>query len=158
MMMLHYLCVDWIYKQPIAYDAKKNMTTSVELQEQTLQYYDNYDDSSSNANAVLRAKMLWADAFIVIYAINDRNSFDRAKYYLKFINNTMNLNEQLTETSTKTCYNDATMQLLTQIKRPILLLANKSDLSRDGRQVLSFEGHSLAALHRCLFSEVGQSN
>lgn len=73
----------------------------------------------------------WADAFVIVYSITNRQSFDTAREYVETI-----------------------MQYLKQNGRdsPVALVGNKIDLERY-RQVSKGEGSSLATELECLFYE-----
>ncbi|KAG9509717.1 Ras-like protein family member 12, partial [Fragariocoptes setiger] len=80
-------------------------------------------------------KLQWADAFVIVYSIDDAPSFKQASHYFHLI-------EHLPRTTHAF-----------SARRPILLLANKRDLDT-GRQVPSSKGRVLAIRHKCLFSEI----
>jgi len=72
----------------------------------------------------------WADAFVVVYAINDHKSFTHARDLLD------------------------TICVLKDLKRPpILLLGNKRDLEH-ARQVTAEEGQQISLQYQCQFHEV----
>lgn len=72
----------------------------------------------------------WADSFLIVYSIVDRESFNEAEAILKQLS-------RLKLPSYYTC----------------LLLGNKSDLSH-ARSVTKEEGHNLSKLYNCQFHEV----
>ncbi|XP_077987429.1 ras-like protein family member 12 [Glandiceps talaboti] len=73
----------------------------------------------------------WADAFIVVYGIDNRQSFDEAKTFLHEVSE---------------------HQKITSPDKPILLLGNKVDMQRY-RQVSKTEGNSLSQQYACKFYE-----
>jgi len=115
---------DWLYRHPTGFDAKRNVTTAVELLEQRDFQFNNTNrffasssniDGSNESNKTnpnqslatrvaldqqidnelhdrqqLLNKLHWADAYIVIYAINDVASFNKAIKYLNLIANNIN--------------------------------------------------------------------
>ncbi|XP_069481191.1 ras-like protein family member 12 [Ambystoma mexicanum] len=74
----------------------------------------------------------WAQAFMVVYSIDNRRSFEGCKSYL----------------DTLSCHIKESRH-----EYPVLLLGNKLDIERY-RQVSKTEGLSLAAAHGCHFHEV----
>lgn len=91
--------------------------------EMSVHIMDTCDKENSDQNRYLR----WADAYIIVYSITDRSSFERARTYL-----------QVVKTNTKDL--------------PVALVGNKIDLERY-RQVSKEEGNSLAGEFDCLFYE-----
>ncbi|XP_066274233.1 ras-like protein family member 12 [Branchiostoma lanceolatum] len=84
--------------------------------------------SGKNNDRYLR----WADAFIVVYSINNRLSFHEARDYL----------EEVTQQK-------PTQQ---QYEPPVIVLGNKTDMERY-RQVSKAEGNSIASQYGCSFYE-----
>ncbi|KAI8477921.1 Ras-like protein member 12 [Branchiostoma belcheri] len=84
--------------------------------------------NGKNSDRYLR----WADAFIVVYSINNRLSFHEARDYL----------EEVTQQK-------PTHQ---QYEPPVIVLGNKTDMERY-RQVSKAEGNSLASQYGCSFFE-----
>lgn len=207
---------------------------------------DQQIDNELHEKQQLLKKLHWADAYIVIYAVNDISTFNKAIKYLNLIANTINspsdnhkrqqngatssgssgtgssqasqhgsnsngncsnsssvssnlnnlgsitssggnklLNrlspsyhsQHSHSNSTGSIYNGCTNKIISpinlhsgnrsgsvfcscnptpngNIKRPILLLANKSDLGRTGRQVSAADGRLLAIRHQSMFAEV----
>ncbi|OWK59387.1 Ras-like protein family member 12 [Lonchura striata] len=76
--------------------------------------------------------LCWASAFLVVYSIDNRKSFEGCQRYLEVL-----------ALHTQGC----------QRRCPVLLLGNKLDMEQY-RQVLSAEGMSLASRFGCLFHEV----
>ncbi|NWW95951.1 RASLC protein, partial [Rhynochetos jubatus] len=85
-------------------------------------------DGPGNCERYLR----WASAFLVVYSIDDRKSFEGCQRYLEVL-----------ALRTGGC----------QRRRPVLLLGNKLDMEQY-RQVPAAEGTSLASRFGCLFYEV----
>ncbi|KAI1235237.1 hypothetical protein IHE44_0002877 [Lamprotornis superbus] len=76
--------------------------------------------------------LCWASAFLVVYSIDNRKSFEGCQRYLEVL-----------ALHAQGC----------QRRCPVLLLGNKLDMEQY-RQVLSAEGMSLASRFGCLFHEV----
>ncbi|XP_041574283.2 ras-like protein family member 12 isoform X3 [Taeniopygia guttata] len=76
--------------------------------------------------------LCWASAFLVVYSIDNRKSFEGCQRYLEVL-----------ALHARGC----------QRRCPVLLLGNKLDMEQY-RQVLSAEGMSLASRFGCLFHEV----
>ncbi|XP_066448994.1 ras-like protein family member 12 isoform X3 [Eleutherodactylus coqui] len=74
----------------------------------------------------------WANAFLVVYSIDNRQSFEACCQYLEIISQ----------------YNKGAVH-----ESPVLLLGNKLDMERY-RQVSIADGSALASRHGCLFREV----
>ncbi|XP_063781705.1 ras-like protein family member 12 isoform X3 [Pseudophryne corroboree] len=74
----------------------------------------------------------WANAFLVVYSIDNRQSFEGCYQYLEIISQ----------------YNRGAVH-----ESPVLLLGNKLDMERY-RQVSIADGSALASRHGCLFREV----
>ncbi|XP_048829506.1 ras-like protein family member 12 isoform X2 [Brienomyrus brachyistius] len=74
----------------------------------------------------------WASAFLVVYSIDDRRTFEGCQRYLDVVT--------------------AHAKLL-QVDLPVLLLGNKLDMERY-RQVSESDGRTLASHYDCLFYEV----
>ncbi|CAH8622216.1 unnamed protein product [Heterobilharzia americana] len=90
------------------------------------------------------------DAFLVVYAIDDQNSFEAARLIINALT-PLNDRRQFSMLSPKKMNNS-----VTTLPGLIYLVANKSDLVR-GRQVPSDEGRHLAAMHGAKFIEVSAS-
>ncbi|XP_070543116.1 ras-like protein family member 12 [Ptychodera flava] len=73
----------------------------------------------------------WADAFIIVYSIDNRHSFDEAKTFLQEVFEHQKVNSP---------------------DKPIVLLGNKVDMQRY-RQVSKTEGNSLSQQYACKFHE-----
>lgn len=192
---------------------------------------DQQIDNEYHEKQQLLYKLHWADAYIVIYSVNDISTFNKAIKYLNLIANTINspsdnnktqqcsgassassngLIGSISNSSSIGCnsndpgasggkllnklfpsiqnhHNSNSSSSSTgsissscnkiisplnshhnllgnvfcncnanngNIKRPILLLANKSDLGRSGRQVSISDGRLLAMRHQSMFAEV----
>ncbi|NXU47882.1 RASLC protein, partial [Turnix velox] len=101
----------------------------VDQQPVLLKVMDTADqDGPGNCERYLR----WASAFLVVYSIQDRKSFQGCQCYLEVL--TLHF---------RSC----------QRRCPILLLGNKLDMDQY-RQVPTAEGMSLASRFGCLFYEV----
>lgn len=113
---------DWLYKQSVAYDDVK---TNIEIL-----------DISRWADDVLPPtdQMRWAEAFVVIYSICNRTSFQQAVDYV-----------------------EAVRRLHTPSYVPILLLGNKLDLEHC-RQVSLDDAQDLCARYGCQFYEVSAAD
>ncbi|KAM4677283.1 ras-like protein family member 12 [Discoglossus pictus] len=74
----------------------------------------------------------WANAFLVVYSIDNKHSFEGCYQYLEIISQ----------------YNRGALH-----ENPILLLGNKLDMERY-RQVSKADGSALASRYGCLFREV----
>ncbi|CAI9566539.1 unnamed protein product, partial [Staurois parvus] len=74
----------------------------------------------------------WANAFLVVYSIDNKKSFEGCLQYLEIISQ----------------YNKGAMH-----ESPVLLIGNKLDMERY-RQVSKADGSALASRHGCLFREV----
>ncbi|XP_053321546.1 ras-like protein family member 12 [Spea bombifrons] len=74
----------------------------------------------------------WANAFLVVYSIDNKQSFEGCCQYLDIISH----------------YNKGALH-----ESPVLLLGNKLDMERY-RQVSKADGSALAMRHGCLFREV----
>ncbi|NXS64300.1 RASLC protein, partial [Brachypteracias leptosomus] len=128
------LTVKFLTKRFISeYDPNLEDTyTSEELVDQQpvlLKVMDTADqDGPGNCERYLR----WASAFLVVYSIEDRKSFEGCQRYLEIL-----------ALHTRGC----------QRRCPVLLLGNKLDMEQY-RQVPSAEGMSVASRFGCLFYEV----
>ncbi|KAM9311122.1 ras-like protein family member 12 [Gastrophryne carolinensis] len=76
--------------------------------------------------------LTWANAFLVVYSIENKKSFEGCLQYLEIISQ----------------YNRGAVH-----ESPILLIGNKLDMERY-RQVSKADGSALASRHGCLFREV----
>ncbi|CAH8591618.1 unnamed protein product [Schistosoma turkestanicum] len=90
------------------------------------------------------------DAFLVVYAIDDQNSFEAARLIINALT-PLNDTRQCPMLSSKTMNNP-----MTTVPGLIYLVGNKSDLVR-GRQVSVDEGRHLASMHGVKFIEVSAS-
>ncbi|XP_058812636.1 ras-related and estrogen-regulated growth inhibitor-like [Topomyia yanbarensis] len=108
---------DFLYRHSIIYD---NATTEVEI----------LDTSKCDKRGCLYEHLRWGDAFVVVYSICDKASFEEAADFL---------------------------QQLTKLKLPsyytILLLGNKSDLDH-AREISVNDGQELSFRYSCQFYEV----
>ncbi|XP_056203113.1 ras-like protein family member 12 isoform X1 [Falco biarmicus] len=101
----------------------------VDQQPVLLKVMDTADqDGPGNCERYLR----WASAFLVVYSIDDRKSFEGCQHYLDVL-----------ALHARGC----------QRRCPVLLLGNKLDMEQY-RQVPAAEGMSLASRFGCLFYEV----
>ncbi|XP_049579713.1 RERG/RAS-like b [Syngnathus scovelli] len=91
----------------------------------------------SEARCILEEPVAWADGFVVVYNISDRNSFLDAKNILRQIRETRQQDQ---------CKGQP-------LGVPVCLLGNKQDLCH-ARQVREDEGRCLAQENRCHFQEV----
>ncbi|XP_037110660.1 RERG/RAS-like b [Syngnathus acus] len=91
----------------------------------------------SEARCILEEPVAWADGFVVVYNISDRNSFLDAKNILRQIRETRQQDQ---------CKGEP-------LGVPVCLLGNKQDLCH-ARQVREDEGRCLAQENRCHFQEV----
>ncbi|KAH8863508.1 GTP-binding protein [Schistosoma japonicum] len=90
------------------------------------------------------------DAFIVVYAIDDQNSFEAAKLIINAL-------IPLSDTRHRSILSSKAMSnSMTTLPGLIYLVGNKSDLVR-GRQVSIDEGRHLASMHGAKFIEVSAS-
>ncbi|CAG2170689.1 unnamed protein product [Oppiella nova] len=89
---------------------------------------------TDNENIVNKDQIEWAEAFVIIYSICDRNSFNLAQHYLKYIS-----------------------AIRGPVYVPIILLANKRDLEV-GRQVSVDEGTTLALQFGSQFYEISAAD
>lgn len=162
---------------------------------------DQQIDNELHEKQQLLNKLHWANAYVVIYSINDISSFNKAIKYLNLIANNINcnsqsnqqqqqsLNQQKLSSNCSGTKNTNNSQLLNRFsplnnqanatlldcnchqpsvtsthahghpqsntnKRPVLLLANKKDLEKDGRQVPTSDGLVLAMRHQAVFAEL----
>ncbi|KAL8197450.1 UNVERIFIED_CONTAM: Ras-like protein member 12 [Gekko kuhli] len=90
------------------------------------------DTADQDAPVSCERYLNWAHAYLVVYSINNRKSFDGSQQYL----------EILTLHSKNT-----------QHEAPVLLVGNKLDMEQY-RQITKAEGASLATKYGCLFYEV----
>ncbi|KAH3857927.1 ras-like protein family member 12 [Dreissena polymorpha] len=99
----------------------------VESQDFFVNVMDTFEKDDSNSQRYFR----WADAYMIVYSITDRTSFETAKDY------TCKVSDYL-KNANKEC--------------PIALVGNKSDLERY-RQVSKSDGQTLCTDHCGLFFE-----
>ncbi|KAG8181217.1 hypothetical protein JTE90_002899 [Oedothorax gibbosus] len=108
---------EFLYKQTVNFD---NLTTQVEI----------LDTSRCEEHCCLQEHIEWADAYVVVYSVCDRTTFEAARRLLE------------------------TVSLSKEARRsPAILLGNKRDLER-GRQVAVDDGHETSLRFRCQFYEV----
>ncbi|XP_054724301.1 ras-related and estrogen-regulated growth inhibitor-like protein [Uloborus diversus] len=108
---------EFLYKQAVSFD---NITTQVEI----------LDTSLCEERCCLPNHIEWADAFVVVYSVCDRGTFEEARRLLEAV------------------------ALGKGARRaPAILLGNKRDLER-GRRVAVDDGHEASLRHRCQFYEV----
>ncbi|CAI2733885.1 unnamed protein product [Schistosoma spindalis] len=91
------------------------------------------------------------DAFLVVYAIDDQNSFEAARLIVNALTPLNDTRQCPTLPSPK-----AMNSPMTAVPGLIYLVGNKSDLVR-GRQVSTDEGRHLASIHGAKFIEVSAS-
>ncbi|XP_054159715.1 ras-related and estrogen-regulated growth inhibitor-like protein [Oppia nitens] len=115
---------DWFYQQKVKTD---NGMTNVEI-------LDISRDWTDNENMVNKDQIEWAEAYVIIYSICDRNSFQLAQHYLQYIT-----------------------AIRGPVYVPIILLANKRDLEV-GRQITKEEGTSLAHKFGSQFFEISAAD
>nr|XP_026693245.1 ras-like protein 1 [Ciona intestinalis] len=84
-------------------------------------------------NSVMLEKIKWADAFVIVYSITDRQSFAEIPRLKFLVSHTISNNGQK--------------------NTPIVIVGNKNDLSRD-RMVSRSEGEKLALELGCSFYEI----
>ncbi|XP_064488913.1 ras-related and estrogen-regulated growth inhibitor-like protein isoform X1 [Ornithodoros turicata] len=113
---------DWLYKQSVACDDVKTNIEILDISRWT-------DDGCPPKD-----QMRWADAFVVIYSICDKTSFQQASDYAAAIR-----------------------RLHTPSYVPILLLGNKLDLEHC-RQVSVEEAQELCTQYSCQFYEVSAAD
>ncbi|CAH8868557.1 unnamed protein product [Trichobilharzia szidati] len=94
------------------------------------------------------------DAFLVVYAIDDENSFEAARLIINALT-PLSDTRQFSMLSPKKM-TTMTTNSMTSLPGLIYLVGNKSDLVR-GRQVSTEEGRHLAAMHGAKFIEVSAS-
>ncbi|KAL4228264.1 Ras-like protein member 12 [Mactra antiquata] len=99
----------------------------VDGQEFVVNVMDTYEKDDMNSQRYLR----WADAFMVVYSITARSSFDTAKEYITKVS-------EYLKNASKDC--------------PIALVGNKCDLERY-RQISKADGQTLACEYDGLFYE-----
>lgn len=99
----------------------------VEGQELIVNVMDTYEKDDSNSQRYMR----WADAFMIVYSITDRPSFETARQYLHRVS-------EYLRSSNK--------------DSPIALVGNKSDLERY-RQISKADGQTLSCEYDGIFYE-----
>ncbi|XP_062316680.1 ras-related and estrogen-regulated growth inhibitor-like protein [Osmerus eperlanus] len=107
---------------------------SVDGRQLNLEMYDPCSQSTE-ARCVLEKPVDWADGFMVVYNINDRNSFINAK----------NILGQIKDVHVENSWGEVDV--------PVCLVGNKQDLCH-ARQVYEEEGQCLAQENHCYFQEV----
>ncbi|KAL5004577.1 hypothetical protein ScPMuIL_018033 [Solemya velum] len=100
----------------------------IDGQEMFINVMDTCDKEGTDTMRYLK----WADAFMAVYSITNRPSFEKARDYLDLIH------QHLKANSKELC--------------PLALVGNKIDLERY-RQIHKDEGHTLAGEYDCLFFE-----
>ncbi|XP_022919325.1 ras-related and estrogen-regulated growth inhibitor-like [Onthophagus taurus] len=108
---------DFLYRHNVTFD---NVTTEVEI----------LDTSKCAKNGCLYEHIRWGEAFVVVYAVNDRHSFHEAQELLG----------QLSKLKLPSYYTS-------------LLLGNKRDLDHS-RQICVDDGQELSLQYGCQFYEV----
>ncbi|KFW80324.1 Ras-like family member 12, partial [Manacus vitellinus] len=128
------LTVKFLTKRFISeYDPNLEDTyTSEELVDQQPVLLKVMDTADQDGPENCERYLCWASAFLVVYSIEDRRSFEGCQRYLEVL-----------ALHTRGC----------QSHCPVLLLGNKLDMDQY-RQVPSAEGMSLASRFGCLFHEV----
>lgn len=179
----------WLYRHKIDSRFVKgdNQPTRLEIIEQidsdiacmTKLNHRQYSQASDLSSIL--CNLQWADAYIILYAINDINSYTKAVRYLSlienFIDSTRNkkINHYSYNSKKKSLDNNhakfgrtspvtsSTRNPSKQVDSvtPVLLIGNKKEFeSSGGRQVSTSEAKSLASRHGAAFAEisVAQSN
>ncbi|XP_014671027.1 PREDICTED: ras-like protein family member 12 [Priapulus caudatus] len=100
---------------------------NIDGQDVLVKVMDTYDKEGSNPDRYLR----WADAFIVVYSITNRQSFESAQCYMEMISQYLQVNNK---------------------SAPMILAGNKMDLERY-RQVSKGEGAAMADQFESQFHE-----
>ncbi|KAM9640138.1 ras-like protein family member 12 isoform 1-T1 [Morphnus guianensis] len=128
------LTVKFLTKRFISeYDPNLEDTyTSEELVDQQPVLLKVMDTADQDGPGNCERYLCWASAFLVVYSINDRKSFEGCQSYLEVL-----------ALHARGC----------QRRCPVLLLGNKLDMEQY-RQVPTAEGMSLASRFGCLFYEV----
>ncbi|KAF8791940.1 ras-related and estrogen-regulated growth inhibitor-like protein [Argiope bruennichi] len=108
---------EFLYKQSVNFD---NVTTQVEI----------LDTSQCEDQCCLQDHIDWADAYVVVYSVCDRSTFEVARKLLEMVSHSKGAR-----------------------RAPAILLGNKRDLER-GRQVAVDDGHETSLQFRCQFYEV----
>lgn len=108
---------DFLYRDHVQFD---NVRTEIEI----------LDSTKCEKKGCLYEHIRWGEAFVIVYAVNNRNSFHEAQ-------ETLNLLNKLKLPSYYTC----------------LLLGNKKDLEHC-REVCVDDGHELSLKYCCQFYEV----
>ncbi|XP_074594628.1 ras-related and estrogen-regulated growth inhibitor-like protein [Brevipalpus obovatus] len=108
---------DFLYQHSIDFD---DIKTDIEIM----------DTSNRNDTESLYEHITWADAFVIVYSICEKQSFLQARYLLETI-----------------------AMLRAQKRSPIILLGNKRDLEHI-REVAVDDGQEMSLLWQCQFYEV----
>lgn len=178
---------DWLYRHSLGFDEKRNAFVTIEILEQRDIQLNNKNGSTSSSQNQLDTlslservaldqensgkseilnRVLWADAFVVMYAINDIDSYNKAMKYLNLITSNSNKSLEQSRSASENRLTPPTPQKHklpsnsissvqgNPIRRPILLLANKSDLELTGRRVSRNDGLQLANKYKTLFNEI----
>ncbi|XP_041074031.1 ras-like protein family member 12 [Polyodon spathula] len=128
------LTVKFLTKRFISeYDPNLEDTyTSEEIVDQQLVLLKVMDTADQDGPVNCERYLNWANAFIVVYSIENRRSFEACRLYLDIVSiHTKGVQQEY----------------------PVILLGNKLDMERY-RQVSKSDGLSLASKYGCLFYEV----
>ncbi|XP_068131091.1 ras-like protein family member 12 [Hyperolius riggenbachi] len=106
--------------------------TTEELVDQQLVLVRIMDTADQDGPVCPERYLSWANAFMVVYSIDNKKSFEGCLQYLEIISQ----------------YNRGAIH-----ETPVLLIGNKLDMERY-RQVSKADGSALASRHGCLFREV----
>ncbi|XP_042615445.1 ras-like protein family member 12 isoform X2 [Cyprinus carpio] len=127
------LTVKFLTKRFISeYDPNLDTYTSEEVVDQQPVLVKVMDTADQDGPVNCERYLSWANAFIIVYSIDNRNSFEACQQYLE----------------TVTLYSKGL-----QPEAPVILLGNKVDMERY-RQVSKADGAALALRFGCLFFEV----
>lgn len=117
---------DMIYKHSLKLDENSVDIEMMDSSNATLKIENQTTDTQKLEN--------WGDAFVIVYSICDRKSFDEAKGLLEKV-----------------------QKLKAPSYAPVLLLGNKTDLDHR-REVEIKEGHELSLEYGCRFHEVSAAD
>ncbi|XP_016401295.1 ras-like protein family member 12 isoform X2 [Sinocyclocheilus rhinocerous] len=127
------LTVKFLTKRFISeYDPNLDTYSSEEVVDQQPVLVKVMDTADQDGPVNCERYLSWANAFIIVYSIDNRNSFEACQQYLE----------------TVTLYSKGL-----QPEAPVILLGNKVDMERY-RQVSKADGAALALRFGCLFFEV----
>ncbi|XP_016140421.1 ras-like protein family member 12 isoform X2 [Sinocyclocheilus grahami] len=127
------LTVKFLTKRFISeYDPNLDTYSSEEVVDQQPVLVKVMDTADQDGPVNCERYLNWANAFIIVYSIDNRNSFEACQQYLE----------------TVTLYSKGL-----QPEAPVILLGNKVDMERY-RQVSKADGAALALRFGCLFFEV----